>query len=152
METASSLLEKMKGTLEVAEVVSLGKFIDQNFDSLNALLHSGKTIKQIYEYLKAKGQDVGTYHSFRTIFYRAGLRHREPNVSSIRGRPLENTKTQELTGVKKGQEPTKSKSVNREEDPRAKKSKYNPTLPPIFLPGGVEAIIDPETGAKRFEI
>jgi hypothetical protein len=152
IEIASSLLEEMKNALEGADVVSLGKFIARNFNSLNALLHSGKNIKQIYEYLKAKGQDVGTYHSFRTLCYRAGLRRREPKVSPIQGKPLENTKTQELIGAKKLQEPTKSKNVSREEEPKTKESKYNPRLPPIFLPGGVEAIIDPETGAKRFEI
>jgi hypothetical protein len=42
-----------------------------------ALLCSGKSVKQIYEHLKATEQDVGTYHSFQTLCCRAGLRQRD---------------------------------------------------------------------------
>jgi hypothetical protein len=49
------------------------------------------------------------------------------------------------------EESPKSENMSKEEH-KTKQSKYNPALPPILLPGGVEAIIDPETGAKRFEI
>jgi hypothetical protein len=152
MDIASSLLEKMKDTLEKPNVVSLGKFIARNRDSLNVLLRSGKSIKEIYEYLNAEGQDVGTYHSFRTVCYRTGLRRRDPAASAVQKNNLKNTKTQASVGSKTVDNPPKPDNACGKEEHKANVSKYNPALPPVILPGGVEAIIDPETGAKRFEI
>jgi hypothetical protein len=139
----------MRDTLEEeADVVSLGQFIIRNFDALSDLFRSGKSVKQIYEDLKAIGEDVGTYHGFRTVCYRAGLRRRESKRSAIQKKSQENTKgSKEL---EKAQRPTKS--GNSGDASIAKGSKYNPALPPVILPGGVEAVIDLETGAKHFEI
>jgi hypothetical protein len=149
MEIASSILEEMKDAGE-ADVVSLGKFIAQNIDSLDALSRSGKNVKQIYEYLKAKGQDVGTYHGFRSICYRAGLRQRTTKkTSAMREKSV---KAQDIKGTKKVQGSPKLGNAISEDEHKGKGSKYNPALPPVFLPGGVEAIIDLETGAKCFEI
>jgi hypothetical protein len=90
MEIASSLLKTMKDTLEEADVVSIENFIAGNRDSLNALLRSGKSIKEIYEYLK---KTLEHDYGFRTVYYRAGLRRRGYAASAIQKKPgkYENT-------------------------------------------------------------
>jgi hypothetical protein len=142
LKAAGVILEKLKEEMKDRNVVSLSAFIVMKRDELS---HSGKNLKELYEYLKAGGLDVGTYHGFQSACYRAGLRRRAGRTSAA-------TVSQVSTEPEKAQKPQQAESLGKSEDNRARKSKYNPALPPIILPGGVEAIIDPETGAKRFEI
>jgi len=152
MKAAASVLEKLDNPAE-NEIVSLRKFIERNFD---IFLRSDRGVKAIYEYLKANGLDVGTYYGFKSLYYRVKSRINSANSS---------TKTIVPTSVKKESHPagaeakmTEKREAEAEVSKKSKEvqkpreSKYNPALPPIYLPGGVEAIIDPDTGAKYFEI
>jgi hypothetical protein len=149
MKTAVLILEKLERTSKDDNIVSMRKFIAVNCDVLTRLVrYSGKNIRNIYEDLKASGLDVGTYNGFRSSCYRAGLR-RWPKKHG--------TKFQDpskiIKNLERPQAPEKARiaaSKSNERGPGV--SKYNPALPPVMLPGGIEAIIDPESGAKRFEI
>jgi hypothetical protein len=149
MKAAAQVLEKLEDTAGNDTDVSMGRFVVMNFEAFSRFVsHPGKNVRHIYEYLKAGGLDVGTYHGFRSACYRAGLRRRtrKPVISS----------QESVDGLKiprEVQKPPKAENMAKTaEERKAEKSKYNPALPPVFLPGGVEAIIDPETGAKYFEI
>lgn len=152
IETASSHLGEMYEASGVDKTVSLGNFVARNLDSLNALLRSGKSVKQIYEYLKVRGQDVGTYHGFRSTCYRAGLRRRIVKNSKAAKGAVKSIKPQspERPEIPHGSQ--SDRNAVGLGNCKAKTSKYNPALPPIILPGGIEANIDLETGAKFFEI
>jgi hypothetical protein len=149
MKAAAQILEKLEDSAEEDTDVSLGRFVAVNFEALSRFVsYPGKNIRHIYEHLKAGGLDVGTYHSFRSACYRAGLRRRTKKSAFSLQELVNDVKT-----PTERQEAPKTKNMTRTaEERRAEKSKYNPALPPVFLPGGIEAIIDPETGAKCFEI
>jgi hypothetical protein len=153
LKTAGPIMEKLDDS---EDIVSLGKFVAIHFEILS---RSGKNLRQIYEYLKANWLDVGEYHSFRSACYRAGLRQRTPKTAALGGtrknvRPkaTEKEQPQALVEVRKAHEADKPGNLSKEGELKAKVSKYNPNLPPILLPGGLEAFINPETGAKGFEI
>ena len=152
LRAAAPIMEKLD---DDEDIVSLGKFVAIHFEALS---HSGKNLKQIYEHLRAGGLDVGNYHSFRNACYRAGLRQRTPKaaVKVDESRKNVQAKTQEKTRapveIVGTHETVKSSNLGKEEERKNKVSKYNPLLPPIMLPGGVEAFINPETGGKGFEI
>jgi hypothetical protein len=118
-----------------------------NRDTLSS---SGKNLKELYEYLKAGGLDVGTYYGFQSACYRAGLRRGARKSSKTTKEAAENVNVQKEPEV--SHEPQEAQNVGESEKGKAKTSKYSSTLPPVILPGGIEAIIDSETGAKRFEI
>jgi hypothetical protein len=130
MKVAASVLEKLDSPAE-NEIISLRKFIERNF---YIFLRSEKGVKGIYEYLKANGLDVGTYYGFKSLYYRV-----KSKINST------NSSREKAEGKAKASEKPKEIQKPRE-------SKYSPALPPVYLPGGVEAIIEPETGAKYFEI
>jgi len=152
LKAAAPIMEKLD---DDEDIVSLGKFVAIHFEALS---RSGKNLKQIYEHLKAGGLDAGNYHSFRSACYRAGLRQRAPKATAKVDKSRENVqaKAQEKTRapaeMMEVRETVKSSNLGKEEERKNKVSKYNPMLPPIMLPGGVEALIDPETGGKSFEI
>jgi hypothetical protein len=150
MKMAAPVLEKLNDAAEDDHSVSLGRFVVINFETLSrSISRSGKNIRDIYEHLKAGGLDVGTYHGFRSACYRAGLR-RQTKKSAI-------SFQEPVRGLKASKEAPESQSqkagaaAKTREERKTEKNKYS-ALPPIFLPGGVEAIIDLETGAKSFEI
>jgi hypothetical protein len=149
MKTAAAVLEKLNDMAEDDHRVSLGRFVTLNFEVLSrSISRSRKSIRHIYEHLKAGGLDVGTYHGFRSACYRAGLRRR-PKQSVI-------SFQESSSGVETLKEVQESQKVETaaktREERKTEMSKHKLALPPVFLPGGVEAIIDPETGAKCFEI
>jgi hypothetical protein len=153
LKTAAPIMEKLDDS---EDTVSLGKFVAVHFDTLS---RSGKNLRQIYEYLKANGLDIGEYHSFRSACYRAGLRQRKPKTVAVgetrkneRPKAQEKEQSQALVEVRKAHETDKPGNLSKEGELKARVSKYNPNLPPIMLPGGVEAFLNPETGAKGFEI
>lgn len=59
---------------------------------------------------------------------------------------------QESTRQETIQKPQQAENLAKSEKHKTGQSKYNPALPPVILPGGIEANIDLETGAKFFEI
>jgi hypothetical protein len=150
MKVAASVLEKLGNSAE-NEIVSLRKFIEKNFD---IFLRSGRGVKAIYEYLKTNGLDVGTYYGFKSLYYRVKRRINSTNPSAekiapapIKKEPCPVEIEAKMAEKKEAEASKKSKEVQKPWE-----SKYNPALPLVYLPGGVEAIIDPETGAKYFEI
>jgi hypothetical protein len=145
------ILEELKEETKDGIDVSLRAFIAMNRDTLSS---SGKNLKELYEYLKAKGLDVGTYYGFQSACYRAGLRQRVRRVAASR-ESASNAKREEVlepTGQGMTQKPQQAESPGQSENHKTRQSKHNPVLPTVFLPGGVEAIIDLETGAKSFYI
>jgi hypothetical protein len=147
MKTAAPVLEKLNGATEDDHSVSLGRFVAINFEVLSRSI-SRSGVRHIYEHLKAGGLDVGTYHGFRSACYRAGLRRRSKRSVTTFREPSGGVETsKEVQEHQKVESATKTK-----EEHKTEMNKYNLALPPVFLPGGVEAIIDPETGAKCFEI
>jgi hypothetical protein len=81
LNKAASVLEKLEGTAENENIVSLREFVVRNID---VFARSGKSVRRIYEYLKANDLDVGTYSAFHNAYYRAGLRQRAIKVSTAR--------------------------------------------------------------------
>jgi hypothetical protein len=149
MRTAVSIIEKLEHLAKDDNIVSLRRFVAVNFDVLSRLVrYSGKNIKTLYEDLKASGLDVGTYHGFRSACYRAGLRRRPKRRVTVFQEPADIFKKMQSPQAS----PKNSGVTSASNDCEPEVSKYNPALPPVILPGGIEAIIDPETGAKRFEI
>jgi hypothetical protein len=142
-KAAAPLLKKLENASKRDHVVSLGKFVAEN---CGVFARSEKNVREIYEYLKAGGLDVGTYHSFRSSCYRAGLRRRSKRALTM---PEKRTGSSGTEAVR-----TSSRVEGREgtKEHRGGKGRLTSALPPVYLPGGVEAIIAPETGAKRFEI
>jgi hypothetical protein len=149
MKVAAPVLEKLVSPAE-NEIVSLRKFIERNF---YIFLRSERGVKAIYEYLKTNGLDVGTYYGFKSLYYRVKNRINS-TTSSAEKIPAPVKKEPHPVEVEaemaEKRETEASKKPREIQKPR--ESKYNPALPPVYLPGGVEAIIDPETGAKYFEI
>ena len=155
LDAAAPILEKLSDAVRAKRVVSLGKFVTMNFD---IFFRSGGSVKQVYEYLKTSGLDVGTYHSFRSACNRV-RKQRRLNASMAVKETAEGIKTTsqretEMIFKAENSKDTVEKQKEGQKNPQAqdKVSKYNPMLPPIILPGGVEAFIDPETGGKCFEI
>jgi hypothetical protein len=112
---------------------------------------SGKNIRNIYEELKASGLDVGTYHGFRSACYRAGLRRQQKRRVPVLQKLADSVKNLKEVQGTQGKERMEGVTATFEEC-RPGVRKHNSALPPVILPGGIEAIIDPETGAKRFAI
>jgi hypothetical protein len=142
LEHNAEIIEELLSTgAKVPETVSLRKFIAINFQ---AFTDSGKSIREIYDFLKGKKIDVGGFHVFRSLYSKVkksqNMKFAFPVRDLSEHRALEPGKTQKI--LQDGGEA----DVNK---PR--QSKHTPVLPPVFLPGGLEAIIDPETGAKSFE-
>jgi hypothetical protein len=152
LEHNSEMMKKlMEAEATPVENVSLRKFIDINFQ---AFTDSRKTTREIYEFLKQENVDVGSFQVFKTLYSRV-KRSRAQKSATLMKTPISGA----LSDSSKEQESLESKVTpipQRAEKEggagEARRSKYNPALPPVYLPGGVEAIIDPETGAKRFEI
>jgi hypothetical protein len=142
------ILEELREETKDGIDVSLRTFIAMNRDMLSS---SGKNLKELYEYLKAKGLDVGTYYGFQSACYRAGLRRWAKKSSKTPKEAVENINVQPAKKSEVSHEPQEAKNVGESENGKAKTNKYSSALPPVILPGGIEAIIDSETGAKRFE-
>jgi hypothetical protein len=153
LEHNTEIIEELVRTkAKVPKTVSLKKFIEMNFQ---AFVDSGKTLQEIYTFLKEKRIDVGSYNVFRTLYGRVKT-SRKISAASVDPKTL-STQSEEYAQTRQGKMQMSLRKgsetdVRKEEQPQTRISKHNPALPPILLPGGEEAIIDPETGAKGFEI
>jgi hypothetical protein len=152
LEHNAEIIEELLSTgAKTPETVSLRKFIDINFQ---AFTDSRKTIREIYDFLKEKKIDVGSFHVFRSVYSKAKKSWSLKHAAPVRNPPSRKfaAGSEEHTAPE-SREPQKHLRNEVETDAlKTKQSKYNPALPPVILPGGIEAMIDPETGAKRFEI
>jgi hypothetical protein len=126
-EVMTRLLELEK---KAPPSVSLTRFIDMNF---SVFADSGRTTREIYEFLKDENIDVSSFKVFKTLYSKVKKSRERANSALITSAPM---KSVPVTSV-----PIKLQT------PRGALS-----MPPVILPGGVEAMIDPETGAKNFEI
>jgi hypothetical protein len=142
LEHNTAIIEELLGiAAKVPETVSLRMFIAINFQ---AFTDSGKTIREIYDFLKEKKIDVGSFNVFRSLYSKVKNSQNRKPATSAKGPP-----ERSVSGSGKTQKPLQDGGEADVNKPR--QSKHSPALPPIFLPGGVEAIIDPETGAKGFD-
>ena len=157
MEHNDEMIEKLlRSKTKVPTTVSLKKFIDINFQ---AFVNSGKTTREIYEFLIEEKYDVSSFQVFKTLFSKVKKSKSRVSVVPVKSPNSEelSTRPKESTLVVPSKEPEilqngGESDVRKEPRFQAKVSKYNPMLPPIMLPGGVEAFINPETGGKSFEI
>lgn len=142
LEHNAEIIEELLSTgAKVPETVSLRKFIAINFQ---AFTKSGKSIREIYDFLKEKKIDVGSFHVFRSLYSKVKKTQNLKLTAPVRG-PLDHGELES----RRTQIPFQNGGEADVNKPR--QNKHAPALPPVFLPGGVEAIIDPETGAKSFE-
>jgi len=157
LERNDEIIKKLLCTgTQAPAIVSLKKFIDINFQ---AFMNSGKTTREIYEFLKEEKIDVSSFKVFKTLYSKVKKSRSHTFTTPVRALVSEElpARSKEPTQAAPGKE---QKTVQnggesgerKEPQPKGKVSKYNPLLPPIMLPGGVEAFIDPETGGKSFEI
>ena len=114
------------------------EFIRLNFQRLKA---TGLSRRAVYENLKLSGLELGSFEAFSKCWSRNEAINASPSL-----------KPQEEVMQRKESE----REVKQEVKPEIKasdepKKKTNPALRPIYV-NGVEVQIDPETGAKRFEI
>jgi hypothetical protein len=140
----------MQDATESHETVSLRKFIEINF---KAFIQSGKSTRYIYEFLKGEGIDVSSFQVFKSLYSKVKKAWKQKITASAKFSALIESSSDLQESPMPCEAPKKS-HLKRSAlaDHNTKQSKYNPALPPVILPGGIEAIIDPETGAKRFEI
>jgi hypothetical protein len=64
---AEIIEELLSTSAKAPKTVSLRKFIGMNFQ---AFTESGKTVREIYDFLKEKEIDVGSFHVFRSVYSR----------------------------------------------------------------------------------
>jgi hypothetical protein len=137
-----------------ASTISARQFITMYFDQLHKLQQSGRSLKAIYEFIRANEIDVGTYDSFQAVYNR---------IKRARGKnPIEAASSETIPQKTEIEKPTKPDKfapdppkVEKAKDAEAKEiPKRLPGLGlrPIYLANGTEVEIDPETGAKRFKI
>jgi hypothetical protein len=137
-----------------ASAISVRQFIIMYFDQLYKLQQSGRSLRAMYEFIRANEIDVGTYDSFQAVYNRI-KRARKIN-------PIESASSKEIPEKiepEKATKPEKSASTPLEagktKDIKAEKTpKRLPGLglSPIFLADGTEIEIDPDTGARIFQI
>jgi cellulose biosynthesis protein BcsQ len=147
MERNSEIMGKLAREKEEDKNVSLSKFININF---NIFEKSGKTAREIYDFLKEENVNIGSFSSFKSLYSKSRkkfMASAEAPISEAQFCPnLEDQVLSELREIPTLQERGISKEF------KTRDSKYYLALPPVFLPGRIEAIIDSETGAKNFAI
>jgi hypothetical protein len=127
-------------------IVSARQFVILNFDTLQ---QSGKTLKALYDFLTNRRIDVGTFESFRGA-YNSVKRARKANPASSEAIP-EKVDPEKLTKPEKivSAPSTVEKAKN---DDSVKKRPRGVGLRPLCLADGTEIEIDPDTGARIFQI
>ncbi|MDR0411548.1 MAG: hypothetical protein LBH75_06205 [Treponema sp.] len=151
MEQNAEVMKKLTETKMAApEKVSLRRYIDINFE---VFTQSGKTTREIYEFLKRENIDVSSFQVFKSLYSRVKRSRLQKSESPANASiPVKSASVPKRHAANETAPKPQPKSETQPESRWSGKSQYYPTLPPVYLPGGVEAIIDPETGAKRFEI
>jgi hypothetical protein len=119
-------------------IVSARQFVILNFDTLR---QSGKTLKALYDFLMAKGIDVGTFESFRADYN-----------SVKRARKVNSAEPESPERISEPEKAAPSEARKAKSGEGAQNRPRGVGLRPIYLADGTEVQIDPETGAKRFKI
>jgi hypothetical protein len=142
-------------------VVSLREFVTANFERLQK---AGKPLRALYDFLLNSGVDVGSFNYFRKVY---NCEKRARKNKSITPLPLEQApKTEHAAPAKNNstalvplkkiteQEMTVPEKLDKTHDAEmGKKEKPIPYgLRPIKLADGSEVKIDPETGARVFDV
>jgi hypothetical protein len=146
-QTAASAIRELETLPFCRETISLRELIEAHFDVLS---RTGRSVKDIYEYLKSKGLDVGTYEGFRCVYRRVKIRGEaktsvSPKPVTVQPEPNP-TPVQQKTGTGNAGQSQGKENTAAPERPRGV------GLRPLFLPDGTEIEIDPETGARIFKI
>ena len=142
-------------------IVTARQFVIMHFDELR---QSGKSLDALHHFLLANGIDVGPFESFRTV-YNSVKRARKNNLAAsasskqvsepeqavpVKTNPVEpappakNPEPEKATPAKVGRPQDEEVGKNPKRLPYGKR--------PILLPDGTEVEIDPETGAKVFNV
>jgi hypothetical protein len=130
--------------------ISVRQFIIMYFDQLRELQQSGRSLKAIYEFILANGIDVGTYGSFQAVYNRI-KRARKTNL-------VGQASSEAILEKAEPEKPTKlgksAPAPPTEDTGTVKTPKRLPGLGlrPVFLADGTEIEIDPDTGARIFQI
>jgi hypothetical protein len=122
--------------------VSLRRFIRDHFE---VIAGSGKTIKSVYESLRANGIDVGSYSVFGSVYSQVKRARRQAGMPQ---NPLDRPRGK---GEKKGEREARKSGDDGREQTKRGSEKSGPALPPVYLADGTEVEIT-ETGAKVFQI
>jgi hypothetical protein len=122
-------------------IISAQQFIVMYFDDLQK---SGKSLKAIHQFLQSNGIDVGTYESFRTVYGRLKRSRKKASYAL----PPKPEKLKEPVKAA----PTEAEKPKDVEAAKALKRQPGLGLKPIFLADGTEVEIDPDTGARIFQI
>ena len=113
--------------------VSLKKFIDMYFQ---AFVKSGKTTREIYDFLKEKGVDVSSFQVFKVLYSRVKTSRKQQSADLTSARKPEILPTgSKERALPEPRAPMTPKPVQEEGSPDGRKtkvSKYNPALPPVF--------------------
>jgi hypothetical protein len=123
-------------------IVSARQFVILNFDTLQ---RSGKTLKALHDFFTSKEIDVGTFESFRAVYNSVKRARKSQPVELASLEPIPEKPTK----------PKKSAPAPPTEDTGTVKTpKRLPGLGlrPVFLADGTEIEIDPDTGARIFQI
>jgi hypothetical protein len=130
-------------------IVSARQFVILNFDTLQ---QSGKTLKALYDFLTSKGIDVGTFESFRAVYNSIKrARKTNPPEPSLSEAILEKAESEKPTKPENSvPAPSMSEKAKNEND--VKKRPRGVGLRPLCLADGTEIEIDPNTGARIFQI
>ncbi|MDO4754382.1 MAG: hypothetical protein Q4A41_05195 [Bacillota bacterium] len=118
-------------------IVTLSEFIKLNFQKLEG---SGLSRRTIYENLKRKGLELGSFKAFSECWRRNAktIRQKTPGGCDFLASPEEPQKQGEATVIEKIEGKKRAKKMGQ-------------GLRPIRLPDGTELEIT-ETGAKTFKI
>jgi hypothetical protein len=130
-------------------IISARQFVILNFDTLQ---QSGKTLKALYDFLTSREIDVGTFESFRAD-YNSVKRSRKTNPagSSSSETILEKVEPEKSTKLEEAASaPSMFEKAKNEND--VKKRPRGVGLRPLCLADGTEIEIDPNTGARIFQI
>jgi hypothetical protein len=127
-------------------IVSARQFVILNFDTLQ---QSGKTLKALYDFLVNKGIDLGTFESFRADYNSVKrARGKNPGTPEL----LEAIPEKLAMPEKSAPAPPMEKNPKDTEAAKAPQRPRGVGLRPLHLADGTEIEIDPETGARIFQI
>jgi hypothetical protein len=132
-------------------IVTARQFIVMNFDELQ---QSGKALRALHQFLLNNGLDVGSYEYFQAV-YNSVKRSRKANPSGSgssssvaileKGEPEKPTKPERTA-------PELSMIEKTKDGNDVKKRPRGVGLRPLCLADGTEIEIDPNTGARIFQI
>ena len=130
-------------------IISARQFIVMNFDELQ---RSGKPLRALHQFLSNNGLDVGSYEYFQAV-YNSVKRSRKTNPAACSSLEANVEKIEPEKPTKpKNPAPAPSMVEKAKNENDVKKRPRGVGLRPLCLADGTEIEIDPETGARFFQI